>query len=214
MRFGLPSGVEFFLDIFAISFFVFMIGRFGQVELAATSAVFSIYSLAFMPVIGLNIAASILVGQAMGDHNPALASFSTQSVFHVAMAYMAAMAVLFVLFPEALLNLFRARGGTASDFNAVLDMGVVLMRYAAAFTLIDAVFIIYAGALKGAGDTRYTMIAISIASVFCMILRSSSCMPLEGGASTGRGCACLPTSYFSPPPLSSGSARGRGSGSR
>ena len=170
MRFGLPSGVEFFLDIFAISFFVFMIGRFGQVELAATSAVFSIYSLAFMPVIGLNIAASILVGQAMGDRNPALASFSTQSVFHLAMAYMAVMAVLFVLFPEALLNLFRARGGIASDFNAVLDMGIVLMRYAAAFTLIDAVFIIYAGALKGAGDTRYTMIAISIASVFCMIL--------------------------------------------
>ncbi|WP_264981156.1 MATE family efflux transporter [Pseudodesulfovibrio portus] len=169
MRFGLPGGVEFFLDIFAISFFVFMIGRFGEVELASTSAVFSIYNLAFMPIIGLNIAASIMVGQAMGDRNVAQASYATQSVFHLAMAYMAVMAVLFVVFPEFLLNLFRTRGEGPSDFSAVVDMGVVLMRYAAAFTLLDAVAIIYVGGLKGAGDTRFIMVVIGVASAVCMI---------------------------------------------
>lgn len=170
MRFGLPGGVEFFLDIFAISFFVFMIGRFGEVELAATSAVFSIYNLAFMPIIGLNIAASIMVGQAMGDRNVSLAAYSTQSVFHLAMGYMALMAVLFVALPETLLDLFRPRGNTAHAFDAVIDMGVVLMRYAAAFTLLDAVAIVYVGGLKGAGDTRFTMVIIGAASVVCMIV--------------------------------------------
>ena len=170
MRFGLPGGVEFFLDIFAISFFVFMIGRFGEVELASTSAVFSIYNLAFMPIIGLNIAASIMVGQAMGDRNVVQASYATQSVFHLAMAYMAVMAVLFVIFPEFLLNLFRTRGEGAGDFGAVVEMGVVLMRYAAAFTLLDAVVIVYVGGLKGAGDTRFTMVIIGVASMVCMII--------------------------------------------
>lgn len=170
MRFGLPGGVEFFLDIFAFSFFMFMIGRFGHVELAASSAVFSVYNLAFMPIIGLNIAASIMVGQAMGERNVSMASYATQSVFHLAMFYMATMALLFVVFPELLLNLFRPRGDGGADFNAVLDMGVVLMRYAAAFTMIDAVVLVYLGALKGAGDTKYTMIVYSMASICCMVL--------------------------------------------
>jgi len=169
MRFGVPGGVEFFLDTFAVSFFVFMIGRFGEVELASTSAVFSIYNLAFLPIIGLNIATSIMVGQAMGERNVAQASYSTQSVFHLAIGYMAVMAALFVFFPELLLNLFRPRGESANNFSAVVDMGVVLMRYAAAFTLIDAVAIIYVGGLKGAGDSRFTMVIFGVASMVCMI---------------------------------------------
>ena len=170
MRVGVPGGIEFFLDIFAVSFFVFMVGRFGEVELASTSVVFSIYNLAFMPIIGLNIAASIMVGQAMGDRNVPQACYSTQSIFHLAIGYMALMSVLFVFFPEWLINLFRTRDETGFEFNEVLDMGVMLMRYAAAFTLIDAVAIIYVGGLRGAGDTRYTMTVNLLASVFCMIL--------------------------------------------
>ncbi|MBG0790584.1 MAG: MATE family efflux transporter [Desulfovibrionaceae bacterium] len=170
MRFGLPGGVEMFLDIFAISFFVFMVGRYGQVELASTNAVFSIYNLAFMPIIGLNITASIMVGQAMGDRNIGLAAYSTQSVFHMAMAYMAVMGVLFVVFPEFLLNLFRTRGEAGAGFDDVVEMGVVLMRYAAIFTLADAVALVYVGALKGAGDTRYVMFTIAVSSVVFLIL--------------------------------------------
>ena len=170
MRIGLPGGVEFFLDIFAVSFFVFMVGRFGEVELASTSVVISIYNLAFMPIIGLNIAASIMVGQAMGDRNVPQACYATQSIFHLAIGYMGIMAILFILCPEWFINLFRTRDETGFDFNEVLDMGVVLMRYAAAFTVMDAVAIVYVGGLKGAGDTRYTMTVNLLASVFCMIL--------------------------------------------
>ena len=169
LRFGLPGGVEFFLDIFAISFFVFMVGRFGPVELASTNAVFSIYNLAFLPTIGLHIAASVMVGQAMGDRNPALAEYSTKSVLHLALAYMCVMAVVFILIPELLLNLFRARGEAGIAFTPVLEMGVVLMRYAALFTVIDALVIVYIGGLKGAGDTRYPMIVMGCASLACMV---------------------------------------------
>lgn len=170
MKFGLPGGVEFFLDIFAVSFFVFMVGRFGEVELTATSAVFSIYNLAFLPTIGMHIAASIMVGQAMGDRKVQLADYSTQSVFHISIAYMLVMAALFVLCPEFLLNLFRAKGEAAGNYDAVLDVGVVLMRYAAAFTLIDAVAIIYVGGLKGAGDTKYIMASIGLIAIFVMVV--------------------------------------------
>jgi len=170
MRFGLPGGLQFFIDMFAISFFVFMVGRLGEVQLAATNIAISIYTLAFLPTIGMHIAVSIMVGQAMGDKNPDQAAYATKSVLHIAMAYMGFMAIIFVGFPEPLLELFRTNGEAGNNFGAVVDMGVILMRYAAAFTLIDGVAIIYIGALKGAGDTRFTMITISSASMLCIVL--------------------------------------------
>ncbi|BCS89014.1 MATE family efflux transporter [Pseudodesulfovibrio sediminis] len=170
LRFGLPGGVQFFLDIFAITFFVFMVGRLGPIELASTNAVFSIYTLAFLPTIGLHISTSIMVGQAMGDKNPDGAAYATKSVLHIALAYMTVMALLFVVFPEFLLNLFRARGETGHLFDDVVVMGILLMRYAAIFTLIDAVAIIYVGGLKGAGDTRFTMLIMGSAALFCMVI--------------------------------------------
>ncbi|WP_207263680.1 MATE family efflux transporter [Desulfovibrio sp. Huiquan2017] len=170
LHFGLPGGVQFFLDMFAISFFVFIVGRFGPVELAATSAVFSIYNLAFLPTIGLHVAASIMAGQAMGDRNPDRAAFCTHSVLHLALAYMGVMAVVFWLLPEPLLNLFRARGAAGVNFDAVLKMGEVLMRYSAVFTLLDAVAIIYMGGLKGAGDTRFIMFVMGTSSIVCLVI--------------------------------------------
>ena len=170
IRFGLPGGVEFFLDIFAVTFFVFMVGRYGQVELASTNAVFSIYNIAFLPTIGLHIAASVMVGQAMGDKNPDMAAYSTKSVLHLAVAYMAVMALFFIGFPHVLMSLFRAHGEAGVNFEPVLNMGVVLMRYAAIFTMIDAIAIVYVGGLKGAGDTRFTMMTIGLSSMACIVL--------------------------------------------
>ncbi|WP_319582745.1 MATE family efflux transporter [uncultured Pseudodesulfovibrio sp.] len=170
LHFGLPGGVQFFLDMFAISFFVFIVGRFGPVELASTSAVFSIYNLAFLPTIGLHVAASIMVGQAMGDNNPNRAAFATHSVLHLALAYMGFMAVVFWVMPEFLLNLFRARGEAGVEFGDVLVMGEVLMRYCALFTLLDAVAIVYMGGLKGAGDTRFIMAVMGVSSIVCIVI--------------------------------------------
>jgi len=170
LHFGLPGGVQFFLDMFAISFFVFIVGRFGPVELASTSAVFSIYNLAFLPTIGLHVAASIMVGQAMGDGNPDRGAFATHSVLHLALAYMGVMAVVFWVMPEFLVNLFRARGAAAADFDKVLVLGEVLMRYCAVFTLLDAVAIIFMGGLKGAGDTRFIMTVMGLSSIVCIVI--------------------------------------------
>ncbi|MDC0336329.1 MATE family efflux transporter [Pseudodesulfovibrio sp.] len=170
MRFGLPGGAQFFLDLFAITFFIFMVGRLGEVELASSNAVFSIYLLAFLPCIGLHVSASIMVGQAMGGGQPDEAAYATKSVLHLALGYMFVMATIFVLLPGPLLELFRTRGEAGADYTAVKDMGVVLLRYAAAFTLIDAVAIVYVGGLKGAGDTRFTMWCLGIVSLTCMVL--------------------------------------------
>lgn len=170
MRYGLPGGVQFFIDMFAVTFFVFMVGRIGPVELAATNVAISIYTLAFLPMIGMHVATSIMVGQAMGRGEPDQAAYATKSVLHIALTYMLSMGAIFVLFPEPLIELFRARGDAADEFAPVLASGIVLLRYVAGFTLVDAVAITYMGGLKGAGDTRFIMLTMAAASVCCMVV--------------------------------------------
>lgn len=170
MKFGLPGGVQFFVDMFGISFFVFMVGRIGSVELAASNIAISIDTLAFLPTIGMHIAASIMVGQAMGGGNPNDAAYATKSVLHLALLYMGAMGLLFVVFPGPLLELFRTRDEAGVDFTNVVELGTILLRYVAAFTLIDAVAIVYMGGLKGAGDTRFIMQTMGIASFGCLVI--------------------------------------------
>jgi len=170
MRYGLPGGVQFFLDIFAITFFVFLVGRIGKEELAATNIVFSINTLAFLPMVGFSVAASTLVGQALGANNPGEAHRDTMRTLSLATGYMAAVSLVFALVPEAFLSLFRPRDLDDAGYAAITATGVWLMRFVAVYSLIDAVGMILFGALKGAGDSRYLMLSMGGAAILVMIV--------------------------------------------
>ncbi len=49
-------------------------------------------------------------------------------------------------------------------------IGVVLLRFVAAYVCVDALYMVYSGVLKGAGDTKFLMLAIGSLSLVCMIL--------------------------------------------
>lgn len=170
MRYGVPGGLEFALDILAVTFFIFMVGRLGKVELAASNMASSIHSLAFLPMIGLSVATSTLVGQALGANQPAHARRATGSAMHLTLVYTSVCALAFLLVPRELLALFQTSGASPEAFEPIMDLGVVLLRFVAAFCLIDACTIIIFGALKGAGDTRFLLAAMFLASTLCLIL--------------------------------------------
>lgn len=174
-RIGAPAGVQFFLDIMALTGFSLLIGRLGLVELSATNIAFSINSLTYLPIIGMSIAASILVGRSQGQGRPDLAQRATGSILRLSLDWMWLVGLIFVLAPGPLLDLYRTAPGTelmegGPAFADIRDMGVVLLRYVALYSLIDGVSIVYFGALKGAGDTRYVMVTMLIASVGVLIL--------------------------------------------
>lgn len=155
LQFGAPSGVQFFVDFFGFTIFLLMIGRLGRDALAATNIGCSINLLAFMPMIGFSIALSTLVGQAMGRGRPEDALVATRSALQLTCAYMWTLAALFVLAPEWLINIFQPRGDEPGDFAAVRQQAIVVLRFVAFYSVFDALTIIYAGALRGAGDTRF-----------------------------------------------------------
>lgn len=170
LSYGLPGGVNFFMDIFAITFFVFMIGRVGPLELAATNIVISLDLLAFLPVIGMGIATGIVVGQGIGAGDVRLGHRGTGSAMHISVLYMGLMGLLFIGAPELLMSLFHDQNMSDADFQNVSHMGTVMLRYVAAYALLDGVALTYLGALKGAGDIKWVMWTLVVCSLTCMVL--------------------------------------------
>ncbi len=169
LRFGFPSGVQFFLEIAAFTGFVLVVGRLGTASLAATNIAFNINTLAFMPMIGCGIAISVIVGQYLGAEQPVIAQTAVYSGFHLAFVYMASIAAAYVLLPDLFVAPFAHQADPAG-FAEIYGYSVVLLRFVAVYCLFDTMNIIFCSAIKGAGDTRYVMIMTVILSVFILIL--------------------------------------------
>ncbi len=170
MRYGIPSGVQFFLEIFGFTFFIQMVGRLGDLELAASNIVLSIESLSFLPMVGFHIGNATLMGQAIGRRRPEEGAYATTSAIHITLVYMMFLAAVYVLAPEPLLRLFRAGHHTASQYADIMALGVILLRFVAAFSFFDALNLIFSSAIKGAGDTRFIMWTIAALCLGVMIV--------------------------------------------
>lgn len=170
MRYGAPSGIQFFLEISGFTFFIQMIGRLGTIELAASNIVLSIESLSFMPMIGFHIGNATLVGQAIGNSTPQDGSVATISALKITFVYMGLIAAVFLFLPEPLLHLFKTRGNTPAQYGEIMSLGTILLRFVAVFCLFDSLNLVFSGALKGAGDTRFIMWTIAAMSIGLMIL--------------------------------------------
>jgi MATE family multidrug resistance protein len=86
------------------------------------------------------------------------------------MAYMIVVAAIFITLPEPLLYLFRNEHRAAGEYARIMDLGAVLMRFLAVFCFFDALNLVFSGAIKGAGDTRFIMWTIAALSLGVMVL--------------------------------------------
>jgi MATE family multidrug resistance protein len=170
MRFGIPGSLQFTMDILAFTLFILLVGRIGNAELAATNIVLSINALAFMPSMGVSQGMSILVGQALGKKQPALAVAYVRSGCLLLIAYILLIDLIFIFAPDFVLAPFMAsEEGTASQL-LVFGYGRSLLKIVAAYLFFDALYMVFSGALRGAGDTRFMMLAIGIVSPVCLVL--------------------------------------------
>jgi MATE family multidrug resistance protein len=164
----MPSGLQIFLEVAAFSVFLLLLGRLGPQAMAATNLAFNINTLAFVPMIGVGIGVSTLVGQQLGRDRPDLAARATWTGFWMAQIYMGGMAAAYFLVPD--LFLFGHAWGTdPARFESIRQTTVVLLRFVAAYCLFDAMNVIFAGALKGSGDTRFVLATAAIMSPLPMV---------------------------------------------
>jgi len=169
LRYGFPSGVQFFLEMAGFTAFVLLVGRLGIASLAATNIAFNINTLAFMPMIGCGIAVSVLVGQYLGGDKPDRAQSVVYSGFHLTLVYMVSIAAAYVLVPDVFVAPFALRADP-EGFSEIYGYSVILLRFVAVYSVFDTMNIIFCSAIKGAGDTRYVMLITVILSVFVFVL--------------------------------------------
>ena len=167
-RFGSPSGVEFFLNMLAFSLVVLSFHSYGVSVAAAVTITFNWDMVSFIPLIGVGIGVTSLVGRYMGAGKPDTAHRVTMSGLKLAAIYSVLGFTAFCLFPEPLVSVFRPdEGGEA--FADVIPLAVFMVRLVAVYVFADAVALVFGSALRGAGDTFWTMV-ISVSGHWALAL--------------------------------------------
>jgi len=171
LKFGFPSGIHMFIEIAGFSGFLLIVGRLGTTELAATNIAFNINTVAFMPMIGFGIAISMLTGQSIGRGKIAMAERIIWSGFQLCFGYMTLIALTYFFLPEIYIYPF-ASGAEHEGFVKISAYAFILLKFVAVYSLFDTLNLVFASAIKGAGDTRFVMMIGLFMSIFLLIIPS------------------------------------------
>lgn len=157
IRFGLPAGLQIFMDVSSFTLFIFIAGRLGTVDFTANNLVFSVNNLAFNPLLGFSFATTVIAGRCIGMGRPDLAVTATRRTLLVSLCYFLPLAVTFVAFPEFYTRLFFSPD-SACTLEQLSSTAAKLLSIVAVWGVFDAVSLVYSGALRGAGDTRFVVL--------------------------------------------------------
>jgi MATE family multidrug resistance protein len=155
-RLGFPSGLEMFLNVAAFNLFLLMFQSYGVAEGASAAIVFNWDVLSFIPMIGLHVAVISLIGRFVGARDMARANEVIAAAFTLALSYSAVLAVLYSTLRFPLVEVFAPPSG---DFTAIRELSAFMMIGLSCYVMADAVILVSGGILRGAGDTRWLMIA-------------------------------------------------------
>ena len=155
LRFGVPSGLNWFLEFMAFAVFInVIVAGLGTTTLAGLMTVMQINSFSFMPAFALASAGAILSGQAIGANNKDHVPGITFLTLKVAWAWQGIVGLAYFLLPGLL---FAPFAPNAADGEALRLVGTRLLMMSAAWQLFDATATTLAETLRAAGDTVFTL---------------------------------------------------------
>lgn len=169
IRFGVPGGLPLLVEAIGFTLLITQVSAIGPNEAAATAIAFNVNAIAFVPLIGLGIAVSTLVGQKLGEEQPQLAARATWTAIVLALIYTAIFALPLVGVPEWFL-VFHAAEADPAEFAPIQALTVELFKFIILYCLFDALQIIFTGALKGAGDTRFILLISLVVSTLAIVV--------------------------------------------
>jgi MATE family multidrug resistance protein len=181
VRYGMPTGLQYSLEVAAFTVFMVIVGRIGTGELAASGIAFNLNMIVFMPMVGLAVAVSSLVGRYLGAERPDLAERVVASSLAMSFAYMAACGLLYVFGAPLLLAPYAA-GADPASFPAIAAIATALLRFVAFYSIFDMMNLIHAAGLRGAGDTVYPMgLTFVLAWIVMLVPAWVGCVQLGAG---------------------------------
>lgn len=144
---GLPSGFQYFFEVGAFAFAVVMVGWLGTAQLAAHQIALNLATISYMAVLGISVAGSIRVGNAVGMKDIAETRRSGFTAIFLGASVMLFAGIIFILFRKFFPTLY------VND-EVVISYASSLLIIAALFQISDGTQAVGIGILRGLTDVK------------------------------------------------------------
>jgi MATE family multidrug resistance protein len=180
LRIGFPMGLVMAADLIGFSMFQLMQVKLGVIEGAASQVVMIMTAIAYLPGVGIALAGTTLVGQAIGAGDRNWAFVLGNRVILMAAVYMGGVGLLLAASGPWLLPLFVTAPGAGSA--AVIALATRLLWIAAAYQFFDGLNLSSGLCLRGAGDATIPATLVIVLSwlVFVPLAYCASFAPGQG----------------------------------
>jgi putative MATE family efflux protein len=154
LRIGIPTAIERAYFQLGLLLFLRIVADFGTEPISAYLIGVRILAFCFVPGFGFASAAATLVGQNLGAGRPGEAARSGWRATAGAMLVMSSVGLAIILMARPLAGSFGAVGAET------VRLAVVFIYILGAAQPLMAIEFTLAGALRGAGDTRFPLFAL------------------------------------------------------
>ena len=151
VKVGLPSALQMALTSFSNVFVQSYINAFGSDYMSGWTAFSKIDQLVFLPMQSLALASTTFVGQNLGINNVPRAKQGVKTALNMAFITTIVLGVPITIFAPQLTAFFNSK-------PEVVACGSLILRWASPFYLVCCINQIYSSSLRGAGNSRATMI--------------------------------------------------------
>lgn len=149
---GFPIGVQMLAEFAVFALAGALAQRFGTLALAAHQVAMTLAGITFTVSVGIASAGALRVAGALGRQDPGGARRARIVALGVGAGFMLLAALGFCLAPRSLARLL------STDVD-VIEAARPLIIVAGAFQLFDGIQVVAQGALRGAGNTRWPLVA-------------------------------------------------------
>jgi len=167
--FGFPTGLMYLTESGGFTVMVLRIGSIGDIPLRATTMAINFNMVAFIPLVGVSIAASVLVGRHLLQHGPQRAARSVYAALVIGVTYSTMWLIAYLVIPDLMMSLYEL-SDTSDESDNAIKLARNLLGFVAVYVVLDSVQLILAGALRGAGDTWFVLISGVLASAAALLI--------------------------------------------
>jgi len=147
---GLPISMQMVTEVSAFSLSSIMMGWLGATELAAYQIVITFGNIAFMMMVGVSTATTILVSHEYGAGRIEAMKRTVSASIHLGLAFNFLTMLAFIVFRSRIPLLFN-------DDAAVVAVAAQLFVLAGVYQFPDGLQVVLVGALRGMQDVRSVM---------------------------------------------------------
>jgi MATE family multidrug resistance protein len=162
--YGWPAGVSTVAEAWSFTIIMMLVGRLGEKPAAATTLALGVNVLAFIPLIGLGTAVGVVVGKYLVQKEIGTVHRMVRMGLGIGLAYSSIFVVLYGGFPDFAISVYSI-GIDPERFGEMRSTLRPLLYFIAGYCVFDAIQIVFAGVLKGAGDTMVVLLGHTAAGM-------------------------------------------------